>query len=76
MLMRTIHRLTFRTLLISTTIGDLKKKIQDAVSTKPAPTRQRLIYRGKALVHDETTLADVFGREAVSKIQALECVEC
>ena len=58
-------RLTFSAVSASTTIEELKKKIQDAISTKPSPERQRLIYRGKALVRNEASLQEVFGNEAV-----------
>ena len=60
------NKLTFPLVDISTTVGELKRKIQDAVDTKPAPERQRLIYRGKPLTRDNFTLKDVFGEEAVS----------
>ena len=59
-------RLTFPAVPTSTTVGELKLKIRDAVATKPAPERQRLIYRGKALTHESTMLKDVFGQDTVS----------
>ena len=58
-------RLTFSKIPLTTTIGELKKRVQDAVSTKPAPERQRLIYRGRALGQQDLTLATLFGNEAV-----------
>ena len=61
------NRLTFPDTPVSTTIGELKQKIQEIVATKPAPERQRLIYRARPLVQDSATLEDVFGREAVRK---------
>ena len=60
-----VPRLTFREVPISTTIGDIKKRIQDAVSIKPPPERQRLIYRGKVLTRHEMTLEAVLGLVAV-----------
>lgn len=59
------QKLTFPNIPISTTIRELKHRIQNDVATKPAPDRQRLIYRGRALVQEEKTLEDVFGHEAV-----------
>lgn len=61
-------KLTFSAIPISTTVGELKLKIRDAVATKPAPERQRLIYRGKALTYESTTLKDVFGQDTVSNV--------
>ena len=58
-------KLTFPNLSLATTIGEMKLKIQDAVVTKPAPQRQRLIYRGRALIQQDLTLATLFGNEAV-----------
>ena len=58
-------KLTFRDCTPSTTVADLKVKIQNAVATRPAPERQRLIYRGRPLVQDTVTLADVFTHSAV-----------
>jgi hypothetical protein len=58
-------KLTFPAIPVTTTVGELKKKIQDAIATKPTPGRQRLIYRGKALVRTTDTMKDVFGQEAV-----------
>ena len=62
-------RITFPAVPASTTIGELKIKIQEAISTKPTPDRQRLIYRGKALVRNEVSLEDIFGRELVSQAE-------
>ncbi|MCJ1353357.1 MAG: hypothetical protein MMC33_003343 [Icmadophila ericetorum] len=65
------NRLTFPDTPVSTTIGELKQKIQEIVATKPAPERQRLIYRARPLVQDSATLEDVFGREAIANSDAL-----
>ncbi|MCJ1475565.1 hypothetical protein MMC13_004228 [Lambiella insularis] len=59
------QKLTFPEIPLSTTIRELKEKIQNDVATKPSPERQRLIYRGRALTQDEKTLEDIFGPEAV-----------
>ena len=57
-------RLTF-SISPATTIQELKRRIQDVVPSKPAPERQRLIYKGKALVQQDTTLGTIFGSEEV-----------
>ncbi|KAL8823026.1 MAG: hypothetical protein Q9191_006252, partial [Dirinaria sp. TL-2023a] len=59
-------KLTFSDCTPSTTVADLKSKIQNAVATRPAPERQRLIYRGRPLVQDTATLADVFTPSVIS----------
>lgn len=59
------NKLTFSDVPISTTVGELKTKICDAVPTRPSPDRQRLIYGGKALVQEAATLKDIFSREKV-----------
>ena len=62
------RKLTFSSVPTSTTVGELKLKIRDAVATKPTPERQRLIYRGKALTNDMIILRDVFGQDTVSNV--------
>lgn len=59
------NRLTFQDVSTSTTVGELKKKIHDAVPSKPSPQWQRLIYRGRALVQDGITLKDIFTQDMV-----------
>lgn len=59
------NKLTFSNVPISTTVGELKTKICNAVSTRPSPDRQRLIYGGKALVQETATLKDIFSQEKV-----------
>lgn len=51
----------------STTIGELRSRIQNALPTKPAPERMRLIYRGRVVANDGDTLEHVFGPENVSE---------
>lgn len=58
-------KLTFPAIPVTTTVDELKNKIQDAITTKPSPQRQRLIYRGKALVKPTDTMKDVFGQDTV-----------
>lgn len=59
------NRTTFRDILTSTTVGELKKMICDVIPSKPSPQSQRLIYRGRALIQDGLTLKDVFTQETV-----------
>jgi hypothetical protein len=47
----------------STTVADLRRRIQDAVPSRPAPDHMRLIYRGKVVADDASTLVDVFGAD-------------
>ena len=49
----------------STTVRELRLKIQDAVASKPGPERMRLIYRGKVVANDADTLETVFGADNV-----------
>jgi hypothetical protein len=49
----------------TTTIRELRSRIQDAVPSKPGPERMRLIYRGRVVANDADTLTDVFGAENV-----------
>ncbi|KAL8793133.1 MAG: hypothetical protein Q9195_004245 [Heterodermia aff. obscurata] len=59
-------KLTFNDCPTSTTVAELKLKICGAVATRPAPERQRLIYRGKPLTQDSATLGEVFSQEVIS----------
>ncbi|KAL8692166.1 MAG: hypothetical protein Q9224_004015 [Gallowayella concinna] len=58
-------KLTFSDIPISTTVHLLKERIQDTVAARPALHRQRLIYQGKVLASNETSLKDIFGQEAI-----------
>lgn len=57
--------LRFQDVPVEETIGQLRERIRNAVSTQPTNERQRLIYLGRALVRDGDTLRDVFGASAV-----------
>ncbi|KAI9726462.1 MAG: hypothetical protein M1828_001284 [Chrysothrix sp. TS-e1954] len=50
----------------TTTIAELKGLIRDNAPMRPAVDRQRLIYKGHALVRDSDTLATVLGSNAVT----------
>ncbi|CAO2652437.1 Nn.00g007200.m01.CDS01 [Neocucurbitaria sp. VM-36] len=67
---------TFPDLPASTTIKELRSRIQDAVPSKPATDRMRLIYRGRVVANDADTLANVFGADSIreSKDQSLHLV--
>ena len=58
-------KLIFSDLPVSTTVAELKIRICDAVASRPSPDRQRLIYRGRALVREGATLKEIFSQEAV-----------
>jgi hypothetical protein len=54
-----------RDLPASTTIKELRCRIQDAVPSKPATDRMRLIYRGRVVANDADTLGNIFGAGSV-----------
>ena len=60
-----VNKLTFSGISTATSIAELREKISAEVATHPAPARQRLIYRGHALVDAGKTLKDVFTQEIV-----------
>ena len=53
-------RITFENISLETTVSELKERIQNYLPTHPAPVRQRLIYRGHALLNSEATLRQIF----------------
>ena len=57
--------LSFPDLPATTTIQELRTRIQDTAPSKPAPDRMRLIYRGRVIANEADTLATVFGAENV-----------
>jgi hypothetical protein len=44
----------------TTTVSQLKEKIQETLTLRPSADEQRLIYRGRLLARDEETLSDIF----------------
>ena len=66
-------KLTITDCPTSTTIAELKSKICDAVETRPAPERQRLIYRGKPLLRDYVTLRDILPQDEVRCHSLIRC---
>ncbi|KAI9848809.1 MAG: hypothetical protein M1838_000362 [Thelocarpon superellum] len=61
------NQLSLPSVLPSTTVGQLKTLIHDAVATSPSPGRQRLIHRGRMLGSDSETMLEVFGRLAIQE---------
>lgn len=57
--------LSFTHLPASTTVQELRAKIRDVLSSRPADNMQRLIYRGRMLGREADTMLDIFGLEAV-----------
>ncbi len=60
-----VNKLTISAIPTTTTIAELRERISIAVTTHPAPERQRLIYRGHALIDGKKTLKDIFTQEIV-----------
>ncbi|KAL8907541.1 MAG: hypothetical protein Q9207_001350 [Kuettlingeria erythrocarpa] len=65
------NKLTFTGIPITTTTRALKERIRNAVPTQPSLSRQRLIYQGKVLASEETSLEDIFGEDAIHKAEPL-----
>ena len=60
-----VNKLTFPAISTATTVGELREKISSAAVTHPAPARQRLIYRGHALIDAMKTLKEIFTQDIV-----------
>lgn len=60
-----VNKLTFPAISTATTVGELREKISAAAVIHAAPARQRLIYRGHALVDAKKTLKEIFTQEIV-----------
>lgn len=56
---------TFPDLPAATSVKELRSRIQDAVPSRPAPDRMRLIYRGRVVANEKDTLAAIFGADNV-----------
>jgi hypothetical protein len=63
--------LMFPGLSSATTIKQLKEKIRQSLPLRPSDENQRLIYRGRALLHETDTLLDVIGSDVVSLLSFL-----
>jgi hypothetical protein len=50
----------------STTVQELRLRLQDQIEGRPATERMRLIYRGRVIAKETDRLVDVFGLENVS----------
>ncbi|PKX93754.1 uncharacterized protein P174DRAFT_441000 [Aspergillus novofumigatus IBT 16806] len=55
------NRFTFDDLPLSTTVAGLKARLTESIPSRPAPSNQRLIWRGRALSDDAMTLESVLG---------------
>lgn len=66
-----VNKLTFSGISTATSIGELREKISAEVASHPAPARQRLIYRGHALIDVGKTLKDVFTQEIIDSSETL-----
>jgi ubiquitin domain-containing protein len=62
------QRLTFNDIPLATNIADLKQRISQSLPTQPPASQQRLIYRGRPLLNDWTTLEDILDPSDVSVI--------
>lgn len=58
---------TFPDIPTTTSIKELRSRIQDAVPSRPGPERMRLIYRGRVVANENDTLGTVFGVDNVRK---------
>jgi hypothetical protein len=56
----------------STTVKELRLRLQDEIEGRPATERMRLIYRGRVIAKETDKLVDVFGLENVSSIKVAE----
>lgn len=50
----------------STTVRDLRLRLQNEIPSRPTTDRMRLIYRGHVVANDDDTLLNVFGLENAS----------
>ncbi|KAH0543252.1 hypothetical protein FGG08_002416 [Glutinoglossum americanum] len=62
--------LSFPCVPTTSTVGDLKRRIRDAVPSRPELKRLRLIHRGRMLSRDTDTMSDVFGPTEVGDSSA------
>ena len=56
-------RIIFLKIPLETSVSTLKHQIQARVDSHPPPSRQRLIYRGRALMNGTAILQDVLRAE-------------
>jgi Ubiquitin family len=53
-------RMSYPKIALDTTIAQLRDRIQNDLPARPSPQQQRLIYRGRPLLHGELTLRQIF----------------
>jgi hypothetical protein len=56
-------RISFIGIPLDTTISELKKDLQNLITGRPPPERQRLIYRGRAVGDGNLSLKTLFQSE-------------
>ncbi|KAJ5491348.1 hypothetical protein N7539_002915 [Penicillium diatomitis] len=54
-------RVTLRDVPLETTVGQLRRQISKSLPNQALSTTQRLIYLGRVLVNDNSTLSETFG---------------
>ncbi|KAL3425944.1 ubiquitin family protein [Phlyctema vagabunda] len=62
--------LIFPHISATTTIGQLKAKIRDALPTRPSDDHQRLIHRGRLLANEADTMNVIFGQDTLANPEA------
>lgn len=70
------RQLEFKDITVSTTIKDLRLRIQDAITPRPAIERIYLTYRGCPVINNKATLVDALGKENVCCCVAVKCANC
>lgn len=60
-----VGNLRFPDIPATATVQQLKQKIRESLSSRPADDQQRLIHRGRLLARESDTLQDIFGEGVV-----------
>lgn len=68
--------LNFPNLSPSTTVGQVKQKIREALDSKPSNEHQRLIHQGKLLNREQETFLEVFGEQRVRSSPSAALESC
>ncbi|KAL9107782.1 MAG: hypothetical protein Q9227_007404 [Pyrenula ochraceoflavens] len=59
-------RITLPDLPVDTTLAQVRDRLSQEIPSSPPPDRQRLIYRGRALVDNSLTVLEIFSLELAS----------
>lgn len=59
-------RFTLNDVPLETTVGGLRARITQTLPSQPAPSTQRLIYRGRPLTNNSQTMSEILGSTEVS----------